>query len=154
MFVRQQLLESKYTLMGVVIPSHPVGSVCWCVFLGLFYVLSLYMWPGAFHADRDEPAQIRRRFISVAIVSVTSLTGFGVFWCISDSNSVYTVFELCGIAPDSFIMGFALPLMLTAVLFLGPLVQSVDTVRAILVAWFHFFFFADAHRRAVARDKA
>ncbi|XP_051001793.1 CAAX prenyl protease 2 isoform X2 [Acomys russatus] len=106
------------------------GLCCWvsvfsCFSLACSYVGSLYVWKS--ELPRDHPAVIKRRFTSVLVVSSLSplcvllwreLTG------IQPGTSLLTLmgFRLEGIFPAAL-----LPLLLTMILFLGPLMQlSMD----------------------------
>nr|XP_045015525.1 CAAX prenyl protease 2 isoform X1 [Jaculus jaculus] len=106
------------------------GLCCWvsvfsCLSLACSYVGSLYVWKS--ELPRDHPAVIKRRFTSVLVVSSLSplcvllwreLTG------ILPGTSLLTLmgFRLEGIFPAAL-----LPLLLTMILFLGPLMQlSMD----------------------------
>ncbi|XP_036851686.1 CAAX prenyl protease 2 isoform X4 [Manis javanica] len=106
------------------------GLCCWvsvfsCLSLACSYVGSLYVWKS--ELPRDHPAVIKRRFTSVLVVSSLSplcvllwreLTG------IQPGTSLFTLmgFRLEGIFPAAL-----LPLLLTMILFLGPLMQlSMD----------------------------
>ncbi|XP_073905994.1 CAAX prenyl protease 2 isoform X2 [Castor canadensis] len=106
------------------------GLCCWvsvfsCLSLACSYVGSLYVWKS--ELPRDHPAVIKRRFTSVLVVSSLSplcvllwreLTG------IQPGTSLLTLmgFRLEGIFPAAL-----LPLLLTMILFLGPLIQlSMD----------------------------
>ncbi|XP_047734977.1 CAAX prenyl protease 2 isoform X1 [Prionailurus viverrinus] len=106
------------------------GLCCWvsvfsCLSLACSYVGSLYVWKS--ELPRDHPAVIKRRFTSVLVVSSLSplcvllwreLTG------IQPGTSLLTLmgFRLEGIFPAAL-----LPLLLTMILFLGPLMQlSMD----------------------------
>ncbi|XP_006230853.1 CAAX prenyl protease 2 isoform X5 [Rattus norvegicus] len=102
------------------------GLCCWvsvfsCFSLACSYVGSLYVWKS--ELPRDHPAVIKRRFTSVLVVSSLSplcvllwreLTG------IQPGTSLLTLmgFRLEGIFPAAL-----LPLLLTMILFLGPLMQ-------------------------------
>ncbi|XP_076971710.1 CAAX prenyl protease 2 isoform X2 [Tamandua tetradactyla] len=106
------------------------GLCCWvsvfsCLSLACSYVGSLYVWKSKL--PRDHPAVIKRRFTSVLVVS--SLSPFCVLlWReltgIQPGTSLLTLmgFRLEGIFPAAL-----LPLLLTMILFLGPLIQlSMD----------------------------
>ncbi|XP_059565961.1 CAAX prenyl protease 2 isoform X2 [Myotis daubentonii] len=109
------------------------GLCCWvsvfsCLSLACSYVGSLYVWKS--ELPRDHPAVIKRRFTSVLVVSSLSplcvllwreLTG------IQPGTPLLTLmgFRLEGIFPAAL-----LPLLLTMILFLGPLMQlSMDCPR-------------------------
>ncbi|XP_015259128.1 PREDICTED: CAAX prenyl protease 2 [Cyprinodon variegatus] len=102
------------------------GGLCWlsvlsCLLLACSYVGSLYVWRS--DLPRDHPAVIKRRFTSVLIVSGLSPL---FVWCWREFTAVRTaapLFSLLGIRLEGFIPAIVLPLLLTMVLFLGPLMQ-------------------------------
>ncbi|KAJ4459844.1 putative CAAX prenyl protease 2 [Paratrimastix pyriformis] len=89
--------------------------------LAVFYVASLYVWWIVCARNTlfgEEPDQIVRRFISVGVASVVSIAYVHGLLGIDLS--------FIGLLPrdwPSFLLGCLLPLLLTAILFLGPLVQ-------------------------------
>uniref|UniRef100_A0A3Q2DTI3 CAAX prenyl protease 2 n=1 Tax=Cyprinodon variegatus TaxID=28743 RepID=A0A3Q2DTI3_CYPVA len=101
------------------------GGLCWlsvlsCLLLACSYVGSLYVWRS--DLPRDHPAVIKRRFTSVLIVSGLSPL---FVWCWREFTAVRVtpLFSLLGIRLEGFIPAIVLPLLLTMVLFLGPLMQ-------------------------------
>lgn len=96
----------------------PFVSVGACFTISVIYVASLYVWKSKH--DRDHPSTIIRRFVSVFIVMlvaqlfVLTLTCDAVF-------KKHTMLEIMGFRWEGLFTAIFLPLMLTAVLFLGPL---------------------------------
>lgn len=104
----------------------PPDGLCWvsilsCLLLACSYVGSLYVWRS--DLPRDHPAVIKRRFTSVLIVSALS----PVFvWAWKEYTGVEpgpSLLALMGIRFEGLIPAILLPLLLTMVLFLGPLIQ-------------------------------
>ncbi|XP_028851588.1 CAAX prenyl protease 2 [Denticeps clupeoides] len=103
-------------------PGGPCGaSVLCCLLLACSYVGSLYVWRS--DLPRDHPAVIKRRFTSVLIVSALS----PVFvWTWKESTGIRpgpSLLALMGIRLEGLVPAVILPLVLTMVLFLGPLFQ-------------------------------
>ncbi|KAK9497456.1 hypothetical protein O3M35_004165 [Rhynocoris fuscipes] len=92
-----------------------------CSFLSLTYVLSLYVWRTNSH--RNHPTTVKRRFLSVLIMAVISPMFVAVFtYC--GASSTHTIWELLGLRLPGLFMAATVPLLLTMVLFLGPLVMQ------------------------------
>ncbi|XP_048885228.1 CAAX prenyl protease 2 isoform X1 [Brienomyrus brachyistius] len=125
----------------------PPDAPCWvsilaCFLLACFYVGSLYVWRS--DLPRDHPAVIKRRFTSVLIVSALS----PVFvWAWKEFTGVEArppLLALMGIRLEGIIPAVTLPLLLTMVLFLGPLIQLaadcpwgfLDGIKVGLDPWF------------------
>ncbi|XP_055530767.1 CAAX prenyl protease 2 [Wyeomyia smithii] len=95
-----------------------VTSVGASFVISVIYVASLYVWKSKH--DRDHPDTIKRRFCSVFIVMLISpffvyfLTCDGVF-------RKYTLWEIMGFRLDGLLTAVCLPVILTSILFLGPL---------------------------------
>ncbi|XP_058461899.1 CAAX prenyl protease 2 [Malaya genurostris] len=93
-------------------------SVGACFAISVIYVASLYVWKS--RHDRDHPSTIKRRFFSVFVVMLIAplfvyfLTCEGVF-------RKYTMWEIMGFRLEGLLTAICLPLLLTSVLFLGPL---------------------------------
>ncbi|XP_006808549.1 CAAX prenyl protease 2 [Neolamprologus brichardi] len=125
----------------------PPDGLCWlsvlfCLMLACFYVGSLYVWRS--HLPRDHPAVIKRRFTSVLIVSGLSPL---FVWAWRESAGVVngpSLLVLMGIRFEGLIPAIILPLLLTMVLFLGPLMQLAmdcpwsftDGIRVAFDPWF------------------
>uniref|UniRef100_A0A1A8MM34 CAAX prenyl protease 2 n=1 Tax=Nothobranchius pienaari TaxID=704102 RepID=A0A1A8MM34_9TELE len=115
-----------------VLPTQPSpeftvpDGLCWfsvlsCLLLACSYVGSLYVWRS--DLPRDHPTVIKRRFTSVLIVSCLSPL---FVWAWREFTGVQTnssLLALMGIRLDGLIPAIVLPLLLTMVLFLGPLMQ-------------------------------
>ncbi|XP_001919229.3 CAAX prenyl protease 2 isoform X1 [Danio rerio] len=117
--------HSEQLTLHANVASVPDG-LCWvsilsCLLLACSYVGSLYVWKS--DLPRDHPAVIKRRFTSVLIVSALS----PVFvWAWKDFTGIQpgpSLFALMGIRLEGLIPAIILPLLLTMVLFLGPLIQ-------------------------------
>ncbi|XP_053575969.1 CAAX prenyl protease 2 [Bombina bombina] len=100
-------------------------SVLCCLALACCYVGSLYVWKS--ELPRDHPAVIKRRFTSVLIVSVLSPLFISVWMELTGIKTNVPLFSLMGLRLEGIISATLLPLLLTMILFLGPLVQlSLD----------------------------
>ncbi|XP_035485792.1 CAAX prenyl protease 2 isoform X2 [Scophthalmus maximus] len=114
--------ETEHSYGGFVAPE----GVCWasvlsCLLLACSYVGSLYVWRS--DLPRDHPTVIKRRFTSVLIVSGLSPL-FVLAW--REFTGVRTdssLLALMGIRFEGLIPAVILPVLLTMVLFLGPLMQ-------------------------------
>uniref|UniRef100_A0A3Q2ZZS6 CAAX prenyl protease 2 n=1 Tax=Kryptolebias marmoratus TaxID=37003 RepID=A0A3Q2ZZS6_KRYMA len=101
-------------------------GLCWlsvlsCLLLACSYVGSLYVWKS--DLPRDHPTVIKRRFTSVLIVSGLSPL---FVWAWREFTGIRTnpsLLALMGIRFEGLIPAVVLPLLLTMVLFLGPLMQ-------------------------------
>ncbi|XP_030010729.1 CAAX prenyl protease 2-like isoform X1 [Sphaeramia orbicularis] len=103
-------------------------SRCWvgvlnCLLLSCLYVGSLYIWRSSL--PRDHPSVIKRRCVSVLLVSALSPAVVKTWMHWSDVRVGASVWELMGIRLDGFVPAAVLPLLLTMVFYLGPLVHSV-----------------------------
>ncbi|XP_072232597.1 CAAX prenyl protease 2 isoform X1 [Leuresthes tenuis] len=104
----------------------PPDGLCWvsvlsCLLLACSYVGSLYVWRS--DLPRDHPAVIKRRFTSVLIVSGLSPLFVWTWREFTAVRSSSSLFALMGIRFEGIIPAIILPLLLTMVLFLGPLMQ-------------------------------
>ncbi|XP_028330348.1 CAAX prenyl protease 2 isoform X2 [Gouania willdenowi] len=116
-------------------------SVLCCLTLACSYVGSLYVWRS--DLPRDHPAVIKRRFTSVLIVSGLSPAFVWVWKEFTGIRTGSSLLALMGIRLEGLVPAVVLPLLLTMVLFLGPLMQLamdcpwsfIDGVR---VAFAHF----------------
>lgn len=123
------------------------GGLCWvsvvcCLLLACSYVGSLYVWRS--ELSRDHPTVIKRRFTSVLVVSGLSPL---FLWTWREFTGVETgssLLALMGIRLEGLIPAIVLPLLLTMVLFLGPLMQLamdcpwsfIDGIRVAFDPWF------------------
>ncbi|XP_053908469.1 CAAX prenyl protease 2 [Cuculus canorus] len=106
------------------------GAPCWAAVLGCLglacgYVGSLYVWGRTL--PRDHPSVIKRRFTSVLVVS--GLSPFLV-WLWKELTGIRPetpLATLLGLRLEGLVPATLLPLLLTMILFLGPLIQlSMD----------------------------
>ncbi|XP_028284866.1 CAAX prenyl protease 2 [Parambassis ranga] len=140
----------KHTKGDFVAPD----GICWisvlsCLLLACSYVGSLYVWRS--DLPRDHPAVIKRRFTSVLIVSALSPL---FVWAWRECTGVRTgssLLALMGIRFEGLIPAIILPLLLTMVLFLGPLIQLamdcpwsfIDGIRVAFDPWFWMLCLSD-----------
>ncbi|XP_069500860.1 CAAX prenyl protease 2 isoform X1 [Ambystoma mexicanum] len=101
-------------------------GLCWvslasCFMLACSYVGSLYVWKS--DLPRDHPAVIKRRFTSVLTVSALSPLFVSVWKEVTGIKSGAPLLALMGFRLDGIFNATFLPLFLTMVLFLGPLIQ-------------------------------
>ncbi|EDV23727.1 uncharacterized protein TRIADDRAFT_57211 [Trichoplax adhaerens] len=89
----------------------PVQSIISCALLAVLYVCSLYVWKNS--TDRDDPRVIKKRFISVLIVSI--LSPIYVWWWSTPAKDAegYTIGVWLGLRIDNIILATILPLLLT-----------------------------------------
>ncbi|CAN9501486.1 unnamed protein product [Ophioblennius macclurei] len=100
---------------------------CWvsvpsCLLLACFYVGSLYVWKG--DLPRDHPSVIKRRCVSVLMVAALSPAVVKTWMHCTEVRVDFSVLELMGIRMKGLIPALILPLFLTLVFYLGPLVHS------------------------------
>ncbi|XP_014011089.1 CAAX prenyl protease 2 [Salmo salar] len=125
----------------------PPDGICWvsvlsCLLLACSYVGSLYVWRS--DLPRDHPAVIKRRFTSVLIVSAVSPAFVWAWKMYTGVMSGPSLLALMGIRFEGLIPAIILPLLLTMVLFVGPLIQLamdcpwgfMDGIRVTFDPWF------------------
>ncbi|XP_074632184.1 CAAX prenyl protease 2-like [Acropora palmata] len=91
-----------------------------CLVISVAYVASLYVFKSPY--PRDHPKTIKQRFRSVFIVSL--LSPFYV-WLWSDGTlgqNALSLWQFLGIRLESIIIAVLFPLLLTVILFTGPIV--------------------------------
>ena len=88
------------------------------VVLAAAFVLSLYVWPGALTADRNNPTVVKQRIVSASVVAL--LAPLSVQWAIAPAQ--LPPFGLAELA--STVFRSAATLAVFATLFLGPLVHD------------------------------
>ncbi|XP_005806057.2 CAAX prenyl protease 2-like [Xiphophorus maculatus] len=102
-------------------------TICWvsvmsCLLLAFLYVGSLYVcWSTL---PRDHPRVIKRRSVSVALVSAVSPAFVKLWMHWADITVEESLWELMGVRLKGFIPASVLPLLLITFFYLGPLVQS------------------------------
>ena len=96
-------------------------STAECIGLAVAFVGSLYLAPARIRAlGHDDPRQIKQRGAALSVVCAVSL-GYTVLTC-AEGVPFELVLGLVGIRVDGIVMAAVLPLALTVVLFLGPIV--------------------------------
>lgn len=93
-----------------------------CFIIALLYVASLYIWSSDY--NRDHPETIKRRFISVTAVMAISPI-FVYVLCQGQITAELTFWQLLGLKTSHLGQAIAFPLLLTALLFLGPISVQV-----------------------------
>ena len=87
-----------------------------CFILAVSYVGSLYITKSSL--PRDHPVTIKNRMVRVAIICVLGPMFVYVYMDPSQKNKY---FKLLGIHSDNILIGSFLPLLLTGILFAGPI---------------------------------
>ena len=106
--------------------SDAFTASCAAFTLASCYVLSLYVWRA--HTDRDHPETIKRRFVSAFAMLFLSPA---FVWAVSGPRPGSSgMAETVGLRLDGLLPAIVVPLLLTAVLFLGPLATAALGVRA------------------------
>lgn len=97
-------------------------SMLACFLMGAFYVLSLYVWSNQYRFNRNASSVIIRRFISVILTCIVSYIFIGF---ISErDNTGQPLFKWVGLRVDLYVLAsVSLSLILTTILFAGPIVQ-------------------------------
>lgn len=102
-----------------------------CFLMTLFYVASLYFWNKKNWFDRNDPAVLKRRFISVFITCIVC-TVFIYFisqspGSNSHANDFHYLNDWLGFKAElgTTMKAFAVGILLTLILFSGPLVQDL-----------------------------
>lgn len=104
--------------------STPVlTSISLSCLVPVIYVASLYVWR---KRVRDDPTTIRLRFISVTVTTIISLILVKTFVQSNDGRPFCSLIGACFSQTNLFDALF-LPILITAILFLGPLVVLRDT---------------------------
>ncbi|XKL62167.1 hypothetical protein PGB90_002000 [Kerria lacca] len=89
-----------------------------CLILSILYVSSLYVWK--YQHERDHPSTIKRRFVSVTVV--TLISPIYLYYCLNQKYlKQYTLWDLLGIRLPGLWQAIIYPLFLTVILFLGPI---------------------------------
>lgn len=102
-----------------------------CFTIAVLYVASLYIWSS--EHNRDHPETIKRRFISVTVIMAISPL-FVYFLCHDQITPELSLWRLLGLKTDYLERAFIIPLLLTALLFLGPI-----SVQAYNGGWRTYF---------------
>ena len=103
---------------------NPFFSLIAASSLAFIYVGSLYVWRSDY--DRDHPITIKRRFLSA--FCTVCISPFVTKYCVSDelleTQSLYTII---GIRREGLGNAIFIPLLLTVILFAGPISVSLCT---------------------------
>jgi len=105
-----------------VVPLHVVTAVLSCLGFTCLFVGSLYIWTQALTLHRDHTKQLKRRIISVTISSILSVL-YLRFLCSDDLYPEISFWHILGVHTTSLVPALVLPLLLTMILFLGPLIM-------------------------------
>ncbi|KAK0145411.1 CAAX prenyl protease 2 [Merluccius polli] len=97
-------------------------SVASCLFLACLYVGSLYVWRSSL--PRDHPSTIKHRCASVLLVAAFSPAVVKAWTHWAEINVDASLWGLMGLRVQGLVPATLLPLLLTAVFYLGPLVHS------------------------------
>nr|XP_057924040.1 CAAX prenyl protease 2 isoform X1 [Doryrhamphus excisus] len=124
-------------------------SILFCLLLACSYVGSLYVWRS--DLPRDHPAVIKRRFTSVLIISGVSPLFVWIWKELSGVRMLSPLLAVMGIRFEGLIPAIVLPLVLTMILFLGPLTQLrmdcpwtfMEGIRLAFDPWFWTLCFND-----------
>ncbi|XP_032871152.1 CAAX prenyl protease 2 isoform X1 [Amblyraja radiata] len=96
-------------------------SVASCLLLACGYVGSLYVWRS--RLPRDHPTVIKRRFTSVLVVTALSPLWVWLWRQYTGFKTGPSLLMLMGVHSEGIFAAACFPLLLTMVLFLGPLIQ-------------------------------
>lgn len=123
-------MVSKYIFDEVPQISKLITVSC-CLAMSVLYVSSLYIWNNKH--NRDHPATVKRRFLSVTVVMLIS----PVFVYKFSSNELLEKVwfnDLLGLRWQGLLMAIAVPYLLTMLLFLGPLCVELqnDTLKVFM----------------------
>ncbi|ELT88683.1 hypothetical protein CAPTEDRAFT_19281 [Capitella teleta] len=105
---------------NIVFDYSPYTAVAICILLALAYVGSLYVWTST-RKSRDHPETIKLRFVRVTIVCALVIPFLWLCGTKSHSVKARILFTWLGLRFKGFITATVLPLILTMVLFMGPL---------------------------------
>uniref|UniRef100_A0A1B6HVQ7 CAAX prenyl protease 2 n=1 Tax=Homalodisca liturata TaxID=320908 RepID=A0A1B6HVQ7_9HEMI len=95
-----------------------LSAISACLILSVVFVLSLYIWQSPH--SRDHPSTIKKRFLSVSVMMFLSPL-FLYYYSDCDAFEKNTLWELLGLRLPGLFLASTVPLLLTMVLFLGPL---------------------------------
>ncbi|XP_029303364.1 CAAX prenyl protease 2-like [Cottoperca gobio] len=118
------MLEPEH---GSIMQVEHTHTRCWvcvlsCLLLACLYVGSLYVWRSSL--PRDHPRSIKRRCASVLLVSALSPAVVKAWMHWADVRVNVSLWELMGVRLEGLVPAAILPLLLTVVFYLGPLVHS------------------------------
>ncbi|RUS71545.1 hypothetical protein EGW08_020685 [Elysia chlorotica] len=109
-------------MTGIIFTLPGWQAILLCLFFAVLYVGSLYIWrESTKNKSRDHPDVIKRRFLSVALVCLTVPLLLWMVSTKSESVQANSIFGWLGIRFWGLVPAFIFPLLLTMILFLGPL---------------------------------
>ncbi|XP_065833456.1 CAAX prenyl protease 2-like [Oscarella lobularis] len=134
------------------------SSLFLCFVLALLFVGSLYIWHSPH--PRNHPETIKKRFAGILVSIVASIT---ILWAASseDREDGFPLYWRLGIKLEGLVPAVFYPLILTMVLFLGPLVMIIadgDLYSCLEnsshkhVLWWRNFFIAPLSEEFVFRS--
>jgi len=117
----------------------PFTSVCVSAAYAFIFVASMYVWRGSSSHNRDDPEVIKKRLLSISIVTLVAPFGLYVFNDPSIAGPPFLTwlgFPMTSLL--SFALALVLPLVLAATFFAGPifmLVQDPKWADDLLKQW-------------------
>jgi prenyl protein peptidase len=130
-----------------------VQSLSICFLMAFLYVFSLYVWSHENRYNRNSASVMKRRFLSVTSTCLLSFTILSYFSKTVEKNG-HSLLDWVGMRFDRTVFNaISLPLVLTAILFAGPLMQSYLMIeRLAIITWLSnayrcFDSRTDAHSR-------
>ncbi|XP_023294298.2 CAAX prenyl protease 2 [Lucilia cuprina] len=126
----ETIMEAKYIFDEVPQVSKIITVSC-CLAMSVLYVSSLYIWNNKH--NRDHPATVKRRFLSVTVVMFISPI-FVYKFSSGELLEKVAFNDLLGLRWPGLIMAIVVPYLLTMLLFLGPLCVELqnDTLKVFL----------------------
>ena len=103
--------------------DQPMIALLQCFILAVSFVGSLYVYKSQY--PRDHPVTIMQRFKSVAVISLVG--PLFVYFCgtVDNTGNSYPFSRLLGLHTENILLSLFLPLLLTVILFLGPIVLNL-----------------------------
>lgn len=108
----------------------PFTSICVSATYAFVFVASMYVWKGASSHNRDDPEVIKKRLLSISVV--TLVAPFGLFLFNDPAIPGPPFLTWLGFPTESllsFILALILPLSLAAIIFAGPIFLTVQNPR-------------------------
>ena len=132
----RSLLYSIFTRKNCSSMMNPFISVIAASSLAFIYVGSLYVWRSDY--DRDHPITIKRRFLSA--FCTVCISPFVTKYCVSEELlEKQSLSTIIGIRSEGLCNAIFLPLLLTVILFAGPISVSLCTesrkIRTKICGW-------------------
>lgn len=117
----------------------PFTSVCVSAAYAFIFVASMYVWKGASSHNRDDPEVIKKRLLSISVVTILAPLGL----CLLNDPTIKgpPLSTWLGFPMDSFrslLLAIFLPLLLAVIFFAGPiflLVQNPHWLQNFLLQW-------------------